>query len=124
MRRGLTIVALLSAGALAAPVAASAQCGPPKGVYLANAEFTNATYLFSGQTLDALAALSTASDRPAQEAAVRNLVVGGVANTAAYTGVAAQYPLKVLRAGLTEPPECARRAPARRTQRASAGRRR
>jgi hypothetical protein len=120
VRRGLTITTLAAACAVALPGVASAQtCDPPKAVYLANAEFANASYLFAGQTLDALSATLTA-----QEGALRNLVTGGVAGAATYAGVAAQYPLKLVRAGSTEPPECARRAPARRTRRASAGRRR
>lgn len=91
--------------ACAVPATASAQCGPPKGVIVANAEMANALYLFVGQT----------GDNPS------SLVPGA----ATFAGVAAQYPLKVLRAIATEPPQCrAHPARARQTRRASAGRRR
>ena len=96
------MAALTVACAVAIPATASAQCGPPKGVYLANAEFANAFYLFVGQTGD-----------------------GNVSGAATFAGAAVGYPLKVLNALATEPPQCAaNRAPARRTRRASGARRR
>jgi hypothetical protein len=102
MRRGLIVVALAALCALAVPAAATAQCGPPKGVYVANAEFSNAFYLFAGQAGD-----------------------GNLAGAGGFVSETVAYPLKVLKAFATEPPQCsAHRAPARRTRRASGARRR
>ncbi len=90
--------------AVAAPGVASAQCGPPKGVVVANAELQNALYLFLGQTGNDPSTL--------------------VPNAAALAGALAAYPPALLD-GLREPPQCrARRGHARRTSRASAARRR
>ncbi len=122
MRRGLVILTVTCA--MAIPATAAAQCGPPKGVYIANTELANATYLFSGQTLDGLSAVLSAPDSAARQAALQDLVGAGTGNAVVYASVVAQYPLKALRAQLTEPPECGRRAPAQRKRRASAGRRR
>jgi hypothetical protein len=98
------MAALAVACACALPAAASAQCGPPKGVVVANAELANALYLFVGQ----------AGDTPS------SLIPGAIA----FGSAAAHYPGKILTA-LREPPQCdARRAPAPRKRRASAARRR
>jgi len=119
MRLG-SLIAMTAAGiALLTPATAAAQgqCLPPKGVYTAQAEFANATYLFSGQLLDSVAALSTARDRPAQEQAVRNLVIGNLTRGATYAGATEQYVLKVTTAMLTEPPQCEAPAKKRRVKR-------
>ncbi len=112
-----SLIAMTAAGiALWTPTTAAAQgqCLPPKGVYTAQAEFANATYLFGGQLMDSL----VGND-------VRDATLGNATRGLAYAGAAQVYVIAVSRAMLTEPPECpASRAPARRTRRASAGRRR
>jgi hypothetical protein len=86
--------------------AAQGQCLPPKGVYTAQAEFANATYLFSGRLFDSVAARDA-----------RDVTLGNVTRGLSYAGAAEQYVLTVTRAMLTEPPQCPSPAKKRRAKR-------